>query len=182
MAPAFPAAGMEIVQTGAWMLHDQTGLPDNLEEFLANGTPPSTWGFGSMRASDQTGRVLIEAARALGMRAILSQGWANLMPSDTGDDCLSIGDVNHEKLFERVAVVVHHGGAGTTQTPAGLVSWWRAKTRRRTRSAAITARWPGMAPLVMGRGGWPGFCVRRHTPGPGGCGQPGQPPIAGFDY
>jgi vancomycin aglycone glucosyltransferase len=71
-----------------------------------------------MRASDQTGRVLIEAARALGLRSILSQGWAGLTPSDMGNDCFSIGDVSHAQLFPRVAAVVHHGGAGTTQTAA----------------------------------------------------------------
>jgi vancomycin aglycone glucosyltransferase len=114
MAPAFPAAGMEVVQTGAWTLSDQKALPDDLENFLANGAPPIYLGFGSMRASEQTGRMLIEAARAVGLRAILSEGWANLTPSDTGNDCLSIGDVNHEKLFPRVAAIVHHGGAGTT--------------------------------------------------------------------
>jgi vancomycin aglycone glucosyltransferase len=114
IAPAFPLAGMEVVQTGAWMLSDQTTLPEDLENFLAGGSPPIYLGFGSMRASDQTGRMLIEAARALGLRSILSQGWANLTPSDMGKDCLSIGDVNHEKLFPRVAAIVHHGGAGTT--------------------------------------------------------------------
>jgi vancomycin aglycone glucosyltransferase len=118
IAPAFPLAGMEVVQTGAWMLADQTSLPDDLENFLAAGAPPIYLGFGSMRASDQTGRMLIEAARALGLRSILSQGWANLTPSDMGNDCLSIGDVNHEKLFPRVAAIVHHGGAGTTTAAA----------------------------------------------------------------
>ena len=88
-----------------------------MEEFLADGEHPVYLGFGSMRASDQTGRVLIEAARALGLRSILSQGWAGLTPDD-GNDCLSIGDVNHGRLFPRVAAIVHHGGAGTTQTAA----------------------------------------------------------------
>jgi len=118
IAPAFPRAGTEVVQTGAWILPDQTALPDDLEMFLANGAPPTYLGFGSMRASDQTGRVLLEAARALGLRSILSQGWANLTPGDMGNDCLSIGDVNHEKLFPRVAAIVHHGGAGTTTAAA----------------------------------------------------------------
>ena len=107
-----------MVQTGAWILSDETPLPDDPEKFLASGAPPIYLGFGSMRASEQTGRVLIEAARALGLRSILSQGWANLTPSDTGDDCLSIGDVNQEKLFPRVAAIVHHGGAGTTTAAA----------------------------------------------------------------
>jgi vancomycin aglycone glucosyltransferase len=126
IAPALPLAGMEVVQTGAWLLSDQValpealpvGLPEDLEHFLADGAPPMYLGFGSMRASEQTGHVLIEAARALGFRSILSQGWAHLTPSDMGDDCLVIGDVNHEKLFSRVAAIVHHGGSGTTTAAA----------------------------------------------------------------
>ena len=118
IAPAFPRPGMEVVQTGAWMLTDQAALPDDLERFLAGGAPPIYLGFGSMRATDQTSRVLVEAARALGLRSILSQGWANLTPGEMRDDCLSIGDVNHEKLFPRVAAIVHHGGAGTTAAAA----------------------------------------------------------------
>jgi vancomycin aglycone glucosyltransferase len=62
--------------------------------------------------------VLVEAARALGLRSLLSQGWADLTPGDLGDDCLSIGEVNHEKLFPRVAAIVHHGGAGITTAAA----------------------------------------------------------------
>jgi vancomycin aglycone glucosyltransferase len=120
LAPAFPLNGMDVVQTGAWMLSDQTPLPDELEEFLAKGEPPVYLGFGSMRASDQTSQVLIGAIRALGLRAILSQGWAGLTPEDPkdGDDVLSIGDISHAKLFPRVAAIVHHGGAGTTHAAA----------------------------------------------------------------
>lgn len=114
IAPAFPASGVEVVQTGAWMLPDEAELPDELERFLASGAPPVYLGFGSMQAYEQTSRLLIEAARALGLRSILSQGWANLTPSDTRNDCLPIGDVNHRKLFPRVAAIVHHGGSGTT--------------------------------------------------------------------
>jgi vancomycin aglycone glucosyltransferase len=118
LASVFPLDGMQVVQTGAWMLSDQTPLPDDLETFLAAGAPPIFLGFGSMRASDQTAHVLVEAVRALGLRSILSQGWAGLTPGDAGTDCLSIGDVSHEKLFPRVAAIVHHGGAGTTATAA----------------------------------------------------------------
>jgi vancomycin aglycone glucosyltransferase len=118
IAPVFSAAGVKVVQTGAWFLSDPTPLPDEVERFLASGAPPIYLGFGSMRASDQTARVMIEATRALGFRAILSQGWANLTPIDTGNDCFSIGDVNHEKLFPWVAAIVHHGGAGTTTAAA----------------------------------------------------------------
>lgn len=118
IAPVFPVAGMEVVQTGAWMIADEAALPPELEDFLARGEPPVYLGFGSMRTNDQAGRLVLEAARSLGLRALLSQGWANLMPGDTGRDVLSIGDVNHAKLFPRVAAVVHHGGAGTTHNAA----------------------------------------------------------------
>ncbi|HEX2981754.1 MAG TPA: glycosyltransferase [Anaerolineaceae bacterium] len=118
LAPAYPSADMQVFQPGAWLLSEPTELPDDLEEFLAHGAPPIYLGFGSMRASDQTGRVLIEAARALGFRSVLSQGWANLAPNDTGTDWISIGEINHEKLLPRMAAIVHHGGAGTTTAAA----------------------------------------------------------------
>ena len=118
LAPASPLADLEVVQTGAWMLSEPAPLTPELEEYLADGTPPVYLGFGSMRASEQTARVLIEAVRRLGLRSILSRGWANLTPNDTRNDCLSIGDVSHDTLFPQLAAIVHHGGAGTTVTAA----------------------------------------------------------------
>jgi vancomycin aglycone glucosyltransferase len=114
LAPVPSTPGLQVTQTGAWFLKDQTPLPNELQSFLANGDAPIYFGFGSMSAPEETGRVLIEAARALKRRAIVSQGWGHLALIDGGTDCLSIGEVNHEKLFARVAAVVHHGGAGTT--------------------------------------------------------------------
>lgn len=118
LAPAGTSTQLRIRQTGAWFLPSPMPLPSPLEAFLADGEPPIYFGFGSMRAAADTSRVLIEAARALGQRAIVSQGWGNLDVIDGGTDCLSIGDVDHEKLLPRVAAVVHHGGAGTTTAAA----------------------------------------------------------------
>lgn len=109
---------MCVTQTGAWMMADPAPLPEPLEAFLAEGEPPIYFGFGSMRASAQTSQILVDAARALGHRAIISQGWGGLNVIDAGNDCISIGDVNHAKLFPRVAAVAHHGGAGTTTAVA----------------------------------------------------------------
>jgi vancomycin aglycone glucosyltransferase len=61
---------------------------------------------------------MIESARALGRRAIISRGWADLSLVDNQPDCLAIGEVNQQALFKRVAAVVHHGGAGTTTAAA----------------------------------------------------------------
>ena len=108
-----------VFQTGAWLLADERPLSRELHAFLDAGDPPIYFGLGSLRAPDeQVAAVMIGAARAVGRRAIVSRGWANLAPIDNGADCLSIDDVNHQALFPRVAAVVHHGGAGTTTTAA----------------------------------------------------------------
>ena len=118
LAPAHPRDGLQVVQTGAWLVPDERELPAEVEDFLAAGTAPIYLGFGSNRTSDQAARILVEAARSLGLRSILQQGWANLAPQDSGGDCISVGDINYEKLFPRVAAVAHHGGAGTTTAAA----------------------------------------------------------------
>jgi vancomycin aglycone glucosyltransferase len=61
---------------------------------------------------------MLQAARALGRRAIVSRGWFDASLVDNKADCLSIGEANLHALFSRVAAVVHHGGAGTTTAAA----------------------------------------------------------------
>ena len=112
-----PANGA-VFQTGAWILPDESPLLPELEAFLDAGDPPVYFGFGSIRAPEQLSRAMIESARALGRRAILYRGWADLSLIDDAPDCLTIGDVNQQALFKRVAAVVHHGGAGTTTAGA----------------------------------------------------------------
>jgi vancomycin aglycone glucosyltransferase len=118
LSPSAPARRMPIFQTGAFFLRDSSPLPKALEHFLDNGEPPIYFGFGSTVSPGLTGETLLQAARDLGRRAIISQGWAKLQSADTGPDCISIGEVDHEKLFPRVAAIVHHGGAGTTTAAA----------------------------------------------------------------
>jgi vancomycin aglycone glucosyltransferase len=118
LAPSPLVPSMSILQTGAWFLEDSTPLPSDVEVFLEAGDPPVYFGFGSMPIAGDTSLTLIEAARAVGRRAIVSQGWADLKLIDQAPDCITIGDVNHQALFPRVAMVVHHGGAGTTHTAA----------------------------------------------------------------
>lgn len=108
---------VEVFQPGAWLVRDDRPLPRGVDAFLDAGDPPIYFGFGSMRAPQDLGRVMLDAARAVGRRAIVSRGWADLAATD-GDDCLTIDEVNQQALFRRVAVVVHHGGAGTTTTAA----------------------------------------------------------------
>ncbi|MFI6764591.1 glycosyltransferase [Streptomyces sp. NPDC050355] len=118
LAPWRQPADLDVVQTGAWVLPDERPLPAELEEFLDAGTPPVYVGFGSipLRDPEDVARVVIEAIRTQGRRAVVSRGWADLALIDDQDDCFVVGEVNHQALFHRAAAVVHHGGAGTTTT------------------------------------------------------------------
>lgn len=118
LAPAPSTPGRQVVQTGAWLLEDKTPLEPELQAFLDGGEPPIYLGLGSMPVPPGTGRMLVDAARGLGRRAILSRGWAELELDDAASDCIVIGDVNQQALFPRLAAVVHHGGAGTTTAAA----------------------------------------------------------------
>jgi vancomycin aglycone glucosyltransferase len=123
--PWLEPSDLDVVQTGVWITPDERPLPADLAAFLAAGEPPVYVGFGSMpmRAQRETAqpdiaRVAIEAVRARGRRVIVLRGWAELAPIDDREDCFVVGEVNQQALFQRVAAVVHHGGAGTTATAA----------------------------------------------------------------
>ncbi|WP_235561477.1 glycosyltransferase [Brevundimonas sp. Root1279] len=91
-----------------------------MEAFLEAGAPPVYVGFGSMgmAASHDAAQAAVEAARSHGRRVVLAQGWAGFEPIDDGADCFTVGDVNQQALFPRVAAAIHHGGAGTTTAAA----------------------------------------------------------------
>ncbi|MEW6368855.1 MAG: glycosyltransferase [Acidobacteriota bacterium] len=100
----------------------QTGgeLPPVLEAFLAAGSPPVYITFGSMVALDpdptQVTRTVIDAVKQTGCRAIVQSRWdvVAARPSDPNICCIE--SAPHNAVFPRCAAVVHHGGAGTTQS------------------------------------------------------------------
>ncbi|WP_086668288.1 glycosyltransferase [Lentzea kentuckyensis] len=118
--PAEELLGLEVTQTGAWILPDTRPLAPDLVAFLEAGEPPVYVGFGSMpmHTSKDIGQVAVDAVRAQGRRVLLARGWADLARIDSADDCFVVGEVNQQELFRRVAAVVHHGGGGTTTTAA----------------------------------------------------------------
>jgi vancomycin aglycone glucosyltransferase len=118
LAPWPEPEDRHIVQTGAWILPDERPLSVELEAFLAAGEPPIYFGFGSIRVPLDLGHYMLEAARALGRRVVVLRGWADIALADNEPDCISIGEVNQQALFRRVAAAVHHGGAGTTTAAA----------------------------------------------------------------
>ncbi|MEU6134865.1 glycosyltransferase [Nocardioides sp. NPDC047086] len=117
LGPWNGSSGLDVVQTGAWTLEDDRPLPADLLGFLETGDEPVYVGFGSMRTvGEESVRVAVEAIRAHDRRVVIGRGWAGLDVIDGRDDCFVIGEANHQKLFGRVAAVVHHGGAGTMTT------------------------------------------------------------------
>jgi sterol 3beta-glucosyltransferase/vancomycin aglycone glucosyltransferase len=99
-------------------------IPQEVDAFLKDGTPPVFMGFGSLmprdRAKlDETVSLLREAARRARSRAIIHVPPGSHLAVGRDGDVLMIGRVSHAALFPSCSAVVHHGGAGTTHTALG---------------------------------------------------------------
>lgn len=102
-------------------------LSEELEAFLAAGTPPIYLGFGSMpmRNLASLAQDFAAVCTELGRRGIVCSGWFALRggdandnnkdaPVDLGPHMLHIKGAPHSLLFPRCCAAIHHGGAGTT--------------------------------------------------------------------
>jgi len=108
-------------QCGQLLLADTEALDPALERFLEAGTAPVYVGFGSMpdRRSGETTRSILRALDACGARAVVASGWSDLGVGEALPATVhGVRSAPHVKLFPRCAVIVHHGGAGTTQAAA----------------------------------------------------------------
>ncbi|MGI5502328.1 glycosyltransferase [Lentzea sp. CA-135723] len=116
VTPVDPAWPDTVRTTGFWYLpaSPSWSAPDDLAAFLAGG-PTVYIGFGSMagRDAERVGRIVAEAVRLAGVRAVLATGWGG-MTATPSPDVFVIDQAPHDWLFARVSVVVHHGGGGTT--------------------------------------------------------------------
>lgn len=88
---------------------------DKLQAFLDAGEPPVYIGFGSIVVDDPDSftKLILEAVKKAGVRALVSKGWSNVGGTDVPDNVFLLGNVPHDWLFQHVSAVVHHGGAGT---------------------------------------------------------------------
>ena len=95
-------------------------MPSDLEAFLKAGDPPVFMTFGSMATLDpslaETTRLLIEAVSLGKFRAIIQSRWEDLSEIPASSSIYRIGYAVHQHIFPHCAAVVHHGGAGTTQS------------------------------------------------------------------
>lgn len=120
LAPLPADAPPGVVQTGAWVEPSTEALDPDLERFLDGGPPPVYVGFGSMPDADpaRTTRRLVAELSRVGHRALLFAGASGLGSAGLPAGVRGIGPTSHARLFPRCALVVHHGGAGTTATAA----------------------------------------------------------------
>lgn len=90
--------------------------PEDLTVFLEAGPSPVYIGFGSIVVDDpaKLTKLIFDAVKLAGVRAIVSKGWGGVGAGDVPDNVYLIGNCPHDWLFQRVSCVVHHGGAGTT--------------------------------------------------------------------
>lgn len=90
--------------------------PKDLISFLNIGPAPIYIGFGSIVVEDSDGftRMILDAIKEAGVRAVISEGWGGLGKGEIPDNVFLLGNVPHDWLFPKVSAVIHHGGAGTT--------------------------------------------------------------------
>ncbi len=90
--------------------------PPELLAFLDAGEPPVYVGFGSMsgRNPEKLAGIILEALNICGRRGLLLTGWGGLRTESARDNVFVLDSAPHDRLFPRMAAVVHHGGAGTT--------------------------------------------------------------------
>jgi UDP:flavonoid glycosyltransferase YjiC (YdhE family) len=117
VVPRPPDWGEHVHITGYWFPRDRNWRPpEDLVAFLGQGTPPVFIGFGSMPVRDPqaTTAVLLDALARSGQRGVLHTGWAQLAGTDLPGSVYPVDYAPYDWLFPRMAVVVHHGGSGTT--------------------------------------------------------------------
>ena len=96
-------------------------LPDSLSHFLCAGDAPVYMTFGSWMPQDfvnqtATLHLLTQAAKLAGCRAIIqSPSWREC-GFRSNEQVLFVSAAPHHLIFPHCTAIVHHGGAGTTQS------------------------------------------------------------------
>jgi vancomycin aglycone glucosyltransferase len=102
---------------GALTLELPTEADDEVLSWIAAGTPPIYFGFGSgvwLPNPAQTFGLISVACARLGERALICSGASDFVDASHSDQVKVVGAVNHSAVFPACRAVVHQGGAGTT--------------------------------------------------------------------
>ena len=105
---------------GTLTLQRATDHDAEVAAWIAAGTPPVSFGFGSMPVTSPTEAVAtIEVVCAdLNVRALICSGVWSLEPRADTPEVKVVPSVHHETVFPRCRAIVHHGGSGTTAAGA----------------------------------------------------------------
>ena len=96
-----------------WDSHEDVRLSDEVNAFLAAGSPPIAFSPGSAnREAQQFFEAAVEACERLGRRGILLTKYADQVPARLPDSVRHFGFVPLSKLLPHTAALVHHGGIG----------------------------------------------------------------------
>jgi UDP:flavonoid glycosyltransferase YjiC (YdhE family) len=96
------------------------GLPSDTDDevlsWIAAGTPPIYFGFGStpLASPVETLAVISAACARLGERALICTGPNGVTDVPDADHVKIVAEVNHAAVLPVCRAVVHHGGAGAT--------------------------------------------------------------------
>jgi UDP:flavonoid glycosyltransferase YjiC (YdhE family) len=129
---------------GALTLELAADTDDEVASWIAAGTPPIYFGFGStpVQSPADTLAMITAACAELGERALIYSGADGANPVPHSDRVKLVGQVNYTTILPMCRATVHHGGAGTTAAGlrAGLptlVLWdvadqfiWAAQVKR----------------------------------------------------
>lgn len=101
---------------GALTMGLSTDADDEVGSWIAAGTPPVFFGFGSMpvESAADTLAMISEASAQLGERALVCAGETDFSRVPRSDHVKVVKAVNFSAVFPSCRAVVHHGGAGTT--------------------------------------------------------------------
>jgi UDP:flavonoid glycosyltransferase YjiC (YdhE family) len=101
---------------GALTLELPTDTDEEVLSWIAAGTPPIYFGFGStpIASPGDTVAMISAACAQLGERVLICSGPNDVTGNQHPDHVKVVDAVNHSAIFPACRAVVHHGGAGTT--------------------------------------------------------------------
>ena len=114
--PGDPAWPSNLQRANYLFLDDPAPLDPELDAWLQDGEPPIYIGFGSMGGpgTQRMEKLLPQALEDSSRRCLIAAGWAGLGTQTLPSGWRRVATAPHALLFPRLAVVVHHGGSGTT--------------------------------------------------------------------
>ena len=117
---------------GALATEMATGADEEVASWIAEGTPPILFGFGStlVKSPADTAAMISSACAALGERALICSGATDFSQVPHSEHVKVVNTISYAATFPACRAVVHHGGAGTTAVglrsgvPTLVLSTW----------------------------------------------------------